>query len=144
MAEVREVVMFQRLLVPTDLTEATQRAIDVALGLASPRGAQIGLLHVIERIPNLDDSEMRTFYDRLERDAQARMRELSAKAGVSGDVEVVPYVVLGRRADEIVRFAEAGGTDLIILQHESDRGALLGSIAYKVSILAPCSVLILK
>lgn len=135
--------MFQRLLVPTDLTDATPRAIDVALGLASPRGAQVALLHVIERVPNLEDREMRTFYDRLERDAQKRMRELSAKAGASGDVELVPHVVLGRRADEIVRFAEAGGTDLIILQHESDR-ALLGSIAYKVSILAPCSVLILK
>jgi nucleotide-binding universal stress UspA family protein len=136
--------MFQRLLVPTDLTDATLGAIDVALGLAAPRGAQIALLHVIERVPNLEDREMRTFYDRLERDAQKRMRELAGKAGQSGEVELVAHVVLGRRADEIVRFAEAGGTDLIILQHESDRGALLGSIAYKVSILAPCSVLILK
>lgn len=136
--------MFQRLLVPTDLTESTKGALDAALGLAAPRGAEIALLHVIERVPNLEDREMRTFYDKLEHDAQHWMRELTGRTTVAGNVKLLSHVLLGRRPDEIVRFAETDGSDLIILQHDADRGPLLGSTTYKVSILAPCSVLILK
>jgi hypothetical protein len=34
--------------------------------------------------------------------------------------------------------------DLIVLQHSQDAHPLLGSISYKVGVLAPCSTLLLK
>jgi universal stress protein A len=136
--------MFHRILVPTDLTAASKRTLDLALALASPREAQVTLLHVIERIPNLDDSEMRTFYDQLERDARSALRDLVAHAHTPGQVEIVQELVFGRRADEIVEMAKERGADLVILQHAQDGSPLLGSISYKVSVLAPCSVLLLK
>jgi nucleotide-binding universal stress UspA family protein len=136
--------MFQRLLVPTDLSDASRRAIDLALALASPQGAEVTLLHVIERIPNLEDRELRTFYQQLERDARSRLRELAAHAHSPGDVAIVQEVAIGRRSDEIIEMAEDRHADLIILQHAQDQRPLLGSISYRVTVLAPCSVLLLK
>jgi nucleotide-binding universal stress UspA family protein len=136
--------MFLRILVPTDLTEASRGALDLALALASPDDAQVFLLHVVERIPNLEDAELRTFYDQLEHDARTRLRALAGAAHVSGKVEIVQEVVFGRRAEEIVRASEDANCDLVILQHSTTDTPLLGSISYKVSVLAPCSVLLLK
>lgn len=136
--------MFQRILVPTDLTEESRQALDLALALASPAGARVILLHVIERIPNLDDRELRTFYDRLERDSRLRLHALSGSAHQPGNVEIEQTVLFGRRAEEIVRTAEDSNCDLIILKHATDARPVLGSISYKVGVLAPCSVLLLK
>ena len=136
--------MFQNILVPTDLTEESRRALDAALALASPGGARLTLLHVIERIPNLDDRELRTFYDQLERDARMRLHQLIAGAHSPGKVEIVQTLLFGRRADEIVRAADESSCDVVILQHTASDTPLLGSISYRVSVLAPCSVLLLK
>lgn len=136
--------MFQRILVPTDLTDESRPALDLALALASPTGARVILLHVIERIPNLDDRELRSFYDQLERDARLRLHQLAGNAHQPGKVEIVETVLFGRRAEEIVRTAHDSNSDLVILQHSTIEAPLLGSISYKVSVLAPCSVLLLK
>ena len=136
--------MFHRIIVPTDLTSASQRAVDLALALASPQDAQVTLLHVVELIPNLGDHELRTFYDRLERDARDGLRNLAAHAHVPGRVEIVQELVFGRRADEIVKMAKERDADLVILQHSQDSHPLLGSISYKVSVLSPCTTLLLK
>jgi universal stress protein A len=140
----KETAMFQHILVPTDLTDASRRALDLALALASPDGARVTLLHVIERIPNLDDRELRTFYDQLERDARMRLHQLCGSAHHPGNVEIVQTLLFGRRADEIVRTADESDCDLVILQHTVANTPLLGSISYRVSVLAPCSVLLLK
>jgi nucleotide-binding universal stress UspA family protein len=136
--------MFERILVPTDLTDESRQALDLALALASPTGARVILLHVIERIPNLDDRELRTFYDQLERESRSRLHALIGGAHKPGDVEIEQSVLFGRRAEEIVRTAEDSNCDLVILRHSTDGTPLLGSISYKVSVLAPCSVLLLK
>jgi nucleotide-binding universal stress UspA family protein len=139
-----EVIMFHRIVVPTDLTSNSKHALDMALALASPHDAHVTLLHVIERIPNLEDRELRTFYDRLERDARRGLRDLVAHAHIPGQVEIVQELVFGRRADEIVEMAKKQNADLIVLQHSQDDHPLLGSISYKVSVLAPCTTLLLK
>jgi nucleotide-binding universal stress UspA family protein len=60
------------------------------------------------------------------------------------DVEIV----YGRRAEETLRFARANQTDLIVLaSHPIDpsqpyRG--LGTMSYRLAILAPCAVLLVK
>jgi nucleotide-binding universal stress UspA family protein len=136
--------MFERILVPADLTDGSRHALDLALALVAPRNGRVFLLHVVERIPNLGDRELRTFYDQLERHARKRLHELVATAHSAGGVEVVEDVVFGRRAEEIVKAAEDRDCDLVVLHHAQDSGPLLGSISYKVGVLAPCSVLLLK
>lgn len=134
--------MFNRLLVPTDLTDATSRALSVAVDVASER-AHIDVLHVIERIPNLPDFELRLFYERLQHDGQTRLEALVKGLHLRTGQTIESHLLVGRRADEIVRFSQAAASDLVILHHRPD-GALLGSISYRVSVLAPCSVLLLK
>ncbi len=137
--------MFQRILVPTDLTDATDSSLKLAMSLARLRyGSRVSLLHVIERIPNLEDQELRAFYERLERDACVRMRQMLATIGGTDEVTITHHVVLGRRAEEIARYAESHEMDLIILNHGQEPATPFGSVSYKVGILAPCSVLLTK
>jgi universal stress protein A len=136
--------MFQRILVPTDLTDATHRAAAMAVDLARRRfGSQVTLLHVIARVPNLPDRELRDFYERLEHVACGRIKSLLADIAGTDDVAITHQIVMGKPADEIVRFAEANQSDLIVLQHGPDESRL-GSVSYKVSVTAPCSVMLLK
>jgi nucleotide-binding universal stress UspA family protein len=136
--------MFQRILVPTDLTDSTHRALAMAVDFARLRfGSQVTLLHVIERVPNLPDRELRDFYQRLEHVACARIRTLLGEISGTGEVSVTHHVAVGRPADEIVQYAERNNMDLIVLQHDDDHSRF-GSVSYKVSVTAPCSVMLLR
>jgi nucleotide-binding universal stress UspA family protein len=137
--------MFQRILVPTDLTDTTHRALDLAVNLARQRfGAQVTLMHVVERVPNLQDHELQDFYDRLKKEACGRMQQLVGEVAGAGEVTVTPHVALGRSAEEILNYARDNQTELIVLEHGREPRTHLGSVSYKVSVLAPCSVMLLK
>ncbi len=71
--------MFQRILVPTDGSEITQRAVTVALGLAKTLGAEIFTLCVKEPFPYGAVAEMQPtppqeFFDAQERSAARNVR----------------------------------------------------------------------
>jgi nucleotide-binding universal stress UspA family protein len=137
--------VFGRILVATDLTPATRMSLRTALDLARPDNGVVWLLHVIERIPNLEDRELSAFYERLTQEGHARLIELSHGLGQQFGVDVHCELVIGRAAAEIVRVADERRADLIVLQHHSRHdAAALGSVSYKVGILAKCSVLLLK
>lgn len=136
--------MFQHILVPTDLTDSTHRALALAVDLARMRsGSQVTVLHVVESIPNLPDRELRDFYARLEHVACGRIKRLLSDISGTGDITVNHQVTLGRPADEIVRYAERNRMDLIVLEHGHDESRF-GSVSYKVSVTAPCSVMLLR
>ena len=55
--------MFGNILVPTDLTENSMKALEVAIKMASHEASGlITLLHVIETIEDTDDEEFQVFY----------------------------------------------------------------------------------
>src|SRR5262249_47708449 len=98
-------------------------------------------------IEHLSFSEMRDFYDRLERSARQSMAELSKSlSGQSIPSECV--IVLGKRHDEIIRYAMENHVDLILMSsHRVDPSrptANFASISYRVAVLSPCPVLLLK
>jgi universal stress protein A len=138
--------MFQKILVPTDLTERTTEALETALHLAAGDGAKVTLLHVIETVPNLSFDELEPFYRDLASRARARMGRFASSAARKPDVDLSMEIVYGRRAEEILRCASDGDVDLIVLpSHPVDAAhPALGSISYKVSIFARCPVLLLK
>lgn len=139
---------FRHILVPTDLTKRTWPAIDLAVQLAKPRPARLTLLHVIETIPGADPAEFESFYRELEKKAQTRLRSLADRCAKKGRKPSMQAVVYGRRADEIVRFAKNNNVDLVVLvSHKvdaTDTGPIPGTISYKVGVLAPCPVLLIK
>jgi nucleotide-binding universal stress UspA family protein len=139
--------MFSKLLVPVNLTEADNPAVDVAGELATPGDGSVTLLHVIETIRDVPFEDLEDFYQRLEEKAREGMAELAARLATA-DLGVEQRVVYGRRAQEIVTFAEQREVDLIVLtsrppdpEHMQE---IWGNISHQVMILARCPVLLIK
>ncbi|HVH56845.1 MAG TPA: universal stress protein [Vicinamibacterales bacterium] len=138
---------FRHILVPTDLTERTEKALQLASQLARRDGGRVTLLHVIETIPGLTFGEASRLYQRLERKARKPMDALIRRAGADGTTALHAFVY-GRRADEIVRYAAEHEVDLIVLASHRVKPTRVdrdwGTISYKVGILAQCPVLLVK
>src|SRR5262249_10650908 len=106
--------MFQKILLPVDLTEKHRQALDVAAELALQSGGAVTLLHVIEIIPGLSMEEERDFYNRLERIARSHLNRLGQQLE-QRHVSWRAEVLFGSRAPESVRYAVEATSDLIIL-----------------------------
>lgn len=139
--------MFRHILVPTDLTDRTVKALDAAIDVAAGEEARVTLLHVIETIAGAEFEEFSSFYHKLEKRARERLNDIMARSSKTrGSIDVA--IVYGSRAEEVLRFARSEAIDLIVLSsHPVDpsqphRG--LGTMSYKLGILAPCAVLLIK
>ena len=135
---------FDHVLVPTDLTDRTEKALQLAAKLAASR---ITLVHVIQTIEGLRFDELKRFYARLEKKVRAEMSRLGRRVP-EGSALVVYAVMYGRRAEGIVKFAAASDVDLIALASHRVNPSMAnrdwGTISYKVGILAQCPVLLVK
>lgn len=138
--------MFQRILVPVDLTQKNTHAVETARDLAAESGGTVTLLHVIETL-DLPFEELEGFYARLEEKARRAMEEMAEPLQEAG-LSFARPVSYGRRAEEIVDFAVEEDSDLIILSsHRIDLenpGSSWTTLSYKVAILAQCPVLLVK
>jgi nucleotide-binding universal stress UspA family protein len=141
------VPVFKKILVPVDLSDTHQQAIEIAGRLAGEGDGQVTLLHVVEVIPGLWVEEERDFYDRIE----AAARDHLSRIGRELEKLHVPRreeIIFGNRAEEIVRYATEMGVDLIVLSsHRIDLknpGAGWGTLSYKIGILSQCPVLLVK
>jgi universal stress protein A len=138
--------MFKHILVPTDFSDEDSNALDIAVKLCSMENGQIHLLHVIEVIANTTFDEFEEFYTVLEKRAFEDMNHMRVR--FKGQADVVPRVVYGNRAQEILRFAEENQVDLIVMKSHridaEDRAQGWGTISYKVGILAQCPVMLVK
>lgn len=150
--------MFKSILVPVDGSEASNRAVDLAGGLAAKLGAKVMVLHVMERIgssripPDLEryvemehiDVSERTFLDGVAKQIVARAGTRLREAGVA---EVDEEVATGSPGEVIVARAKSRGADLIVMGR---RGLgrvselLLGSVSHRVAQLADCDCLTVK
>ncbi len=139
--------MFQRIMVPVDLTDKNIVALNIAAQIAAQNKASITLLHVIETIPDLSFEELQEFYRKLEKKAMNKMNELAERLLEKG-LTVHQKIQYGNRAEEIVKYAAEHQIDLIILtSHKVDLenpGRGWGTISYKVGILSQCPVLLVK
>lgn len=138
--------MFQKILVPVDLSERNRPAVAAGRRLV-PDGGELTLLHVIETIQDVTFEELESFYQRLEKRANVQMESLAVEESL--DPEATYHrVTYGRPAREIVRFAEEEAVDLIVLgshpldpEHPAESWS---SVSYQVAILARCAVLLVK
>jgi nucleotide-binding universal stress UspA family protein len=139
--------MFERIVVPVDLTERSLSAVDQAFELATLSRAEVTLLHVIERIEHVTFDEMKEFYRRLENSARKGLEEFSARFEEKS-LKVDRVVSFGHRTQTIVDTAIANQADLIIMAShrvDPDRpGHDWATISYGVAVLAPCAVLLVK
>jgi nucleotide-binding universal stress UspA family protein len=139
--------MFKRILLPVDLSERHQRAIDTAADLASQSGGEVVLLHIIEVIQGLSLEEEKDFYERLEKMARKHLGKLSGDLQAR-KISARTEILYGQRGPEIVRYASGTAADLIVLTAPrlDPANPALGwaSLSYKIGFLSPCPVLLVK
>lgn len=138
--------MFTRILVPVDLSERAAETVRLAGTIAERFSASLTLLHVIETL-DAPFEEFRAFYEQLERTAGETLDRLASSLRQRG-LTVEEQVVYGRRAREVIRFAEEQGFDLVIVgSHQvtpENLGAALLTISHQIAIACAVPVLMLK
>ena len=138
--------LFEKILVPVDLTQKNRHAVEVAAELASASGGRVTLLHVIEML-DLPFEEVEDFYEQLEGRAAEAMGDL-VETLAEADVPHARHVRYGERAAEIVAFAEEEGFDLVLMSsHRADLeepARNWASLSHKVAILSQTPVLLVK
>jgi len=139
--------MFRNILVPTDLSEKSEKALDIAVNLDSGEEGRITLLHVVQIIEGDDQEEFGEFYNRLRTRAEKKMAGLAGRYE-NGKWSIDSQILVGKRVNEIVRFAYEHDIDLIILaSHRIDKTEPMdgwATISYRVGILSHCPVLMVK
>ena len=139
--------MFKHLLVPVDLSERNERALEAALEVARKNRARVTLLHVIQSVPDLAFGELHEFYGRLETTSVEKLTRL-ARRFAARRVRVDTAVCIGEPARDIVRVAARRRIDLIVMgshRVRSGRAAAgWGTTSYKVGIFCRCPVLLVQ
>ena len=140
-------MVFKNILVPTDLTKKSEKALDVAVNMVSVDGGKITLLHVIETIAEADEEEFRDFYERLRSRAGKKMDEM-IRPYARAKRTICSEIACGKRAAEIVKYASRHNVDLIVLSshriEKIDPAEGWATISYRVAILAHCPVMMVK
>ena len=138
--------MFKQILVPVDLSDRHQQALEVAARLARDSDGEVTLLHVIDIVPGPWLQE-RDFYKRIAQLARDHLASLGRSLAARQVLER-EEIVYGNRVHEIVCYALEAGTDLIVLTPHridpKDPSVGWGTVSHKVGILAPCPVLLVK
>ena len=134
--------MYKNILIAADGSEnslrATQQAADIASLLVD---AKVELVSVIAI-----DVYSDMVYDPIEAHGEAQREILEGASAILSDAGINHEIVLlhGRPADEIIRYAEESGADLLVMGLGALREFALGSVSHKVLTHAKCPVLVVK
>ena len=134
--------MYERILVPLDESEESERVLDHALDLADAADAEVHLLSVVDQKVLPRDVAEDILFDSLDAVATETVDEGVAAADERG-VEADGEVVHGKPAKEILAAAE--GADLVVMGTHGRRGVdriLLGSVSARVVRKSPVAVLL--
>lgn len=144
--------MYKRILVPTDGTEITAKAVQAAIELAKLSGGELFAISVKEPFPYSAISEMQPvppqeFYDAQERIATERVKAAVDGAAAAG-VKCQGYTVEALHPWEaILDHAATHGCDLIVMASHGRRGVaalLLGSETQRVLLHSKLPVLVVR
>ena len=129
---------FRRLLVPTDFTDTSERALDWAFTFAERVGSAITVMHSYEiPIIGFPDGALVATADIAARMAEASRSGLDLVVGKrkGGKIQVDGVLREGVAWEEINRLADELDADLIVIGTHGRKGlarALLGSVAENV------------
>jgi nucleotide-binding universal stress UspA family protein len=134
----------RKILVPTDFSEYSQAALEMATSLARGRGAEITVLHVQQLPVALGGGEL---YHLADPDDREIKQLLTAVVPTDPSVPCQHRLVLGDPGSSILQVAEEEGVDLIVMPTHGRTGLsrlLMGSVAEQVVRKAKCPVLTVK
>jgi nucleotide-binding universal stress UspA family protein len=144
--------VIRKIVVPTDFSAASDKALEYAATLATTLNASIHLVHVVEDpfaagggwefyIPDSQDLSERLFEQSL-----ARL-SITASEFDSRNIDVTTEIRRGSPTEGIISAATDSGADLIVMSTHGRTGLphlLLGSVAERVIRGARCPVLAVR
>jgi nucleotide-binding universal stress UspA family protein len=144
--------MYRNILVPTDGSDITQKAVQTAITLAKTLGAKLSTISVKEPFPYSAISEMQPvppqeFYDAQERIAASRVKVVVDAASAAGMDCSASTVEALHPWEAITDYAKAQGCDLVVMASHGRRGVsalLLGSETQKVLTHSTVPILVVK
>jgi len=142
------------ILVPTDFSDYSDKAFQKALDIAKESGSEILLFHVIHEDFQtcvvdycFTSDEIEVIKSRVFTAAKENMKKEIDKFSLSKEVKISTEVRNGVPYEEILKFQEEKGADLIVIASHG-RTALktyfMGSVASRVLKRAKCEVLLVK
>lgn len=142
-----------KILVPTDFSEYSDRALRQALDIAKHYGAKVYLLHVLreefyrfEDFNNIADA-WHTMEDHILATARENLQKQLDKFPQAKEVEVIADIRRGLHYEAILEEAAERDIDLIVMASLGQSGIakyLIGSVARNVLKGANCPVLLTK
>jgi nucleotide-binding universal stress UspA family protein len=145
------VLPLQKLLCPTDFSEASYEALNTAIELASHFHAELCLAHVVPPVPaTVADPTFLAhgaegYANELHADAEKRLAAV-IEHRIPPELKARSVISLGDAAPEIVELADTEGVDLIVISTHGLTGwrhLVFGSVAEKVVQLARRPVLVI-
>ena len=99
----------KKLLIATDLSARSDRALQRAMALAQQLGARLEVIHIVS------DSAPISIAEQYEASAHAIIEQLLASLPSAADVKPEISIVRGHDHDEILRHSQEAGAELIVL-----------------------------
>ncbi len=144
--------MFHRILVPTDGSDITEKAVQTAIGLAKSLGATLYTISVKEPFPYSAISEMQPtppqeFFDAQERIASKRVQAVRDACGAAGIACEAHTIEALHPWEAIIDHAKRNECDLLVMASHGRRGVsalLLGSETQKVLTHTTIPILVVR
>lgn len=130
--------IIKKILVPTDFSDLSLAAMEYASTFSIIYDAPISVIHVVDKTPVLGFHTVDLNFETLLRDAEEKARKdlnLFLSRKLPNHRGIHPVVKRGEAYKEIVKFAEEGKFDLIVMATHGRTGlahSLMGSVAEKV------------
>lgn len=130
---------YRNIVVATDGSENTQKAISYGIEIAKLSGGTVHALYVVDissfsSIPMSSEGGWEAMYEILKTEGEKAVSVVKNQGEAAG-VEVREIVLEGHPVNEIIEFAESNNVDLIVMGTLGKTGFdrfLLGSVAEKV------------
>ncbi len=144
-------MQFERIVVCTDFSEDSEKALERALEIAKTNQASLDVVHVIEPIVNplatagIGGLAAEAVEATLEKVEAEMKKKFGFRIGSAVEHKIV--VREGHPATEIVAYLKQVGADLVVTGASGLSGmglVLFGSVSARIARKSPCDVLIVK
>jgi universal stress protein A len=148
----------KKILVPTDFSEASDKAVEHAVDIAARYNAKVAVLHVVEQNVKqcaidymvdycISDDFVKTFERELMKSSNERLAKQIASLTEAKKADITYMVKKGDTADVILDEHDKIGADLIVIAAHGKVGVVkheIGGVTDKVVRAAKCHVLVNK
>ncbi len=147
---VPQILRLKKILVPTDFSETSKKAVQYALRFAEQFDCEIGLLYVVEPATPVVGAPLAVEVSTDEEEfsiAEKDLAALAAELQTDSLHSVRSFLRVGHAPNEITKAAKELDVDLIIIAthgYTSWQHLCIGSTAERVVRTAPCPVLVVR